>query len=90
MVDRGNTGRSASSLWVAFGRRFSVGAGALVALVSLLSDVPVHIASGRGALCVLALLVVTRIARHAMDWTGRLAEAPSGAAGRESAQESKP
>ena len=89
MVDRGNTGRSASNLWVAFGRRFSVGTGALVALVSLLSDVPVHIASGRGAVCVLALLVVTRIARHAMDWTGRLSEAPSGTARKPAAQESK-
>ena len=90
MVDRGNTGRSVTHLWVAFGRRFSVAAGALVALVSLLSDVPVHIASGRGALCVLALLAVTRIARHAMDWTERLAEAPSAAARKEAVQESKP
>ena len=79
MVDTGNTDRSASNLWVAFGRRFSVGAGALVALVSLLSDVPAHIASGRGAASVLALLVVTRVARHAMDWTGRMAEAPRAA-----------
>jgi hypothetical protein len=88
MVDRGNTGRSASNLWVAFGRRFSVGTGALVALVSLLSDAPVHTASGRGAVCVLALLVVTRIARHAMDWTERLAEAP-GAASKQPARETK-
>jgi len=89
MVDRGNTGRSASNLWVAFGRRFSVGTGALVALVSLLSDVPLHIASGRGAATVLSLLVVTRIARHAMDWTERAAEASGDTAREQPAQETK-
>lgn len=47
--------------WRAVGRRVAVAIGALVALLSLVSDAPVRIASWRGALAWAAVLAVTSV-----------------------------
>ncbi len=62
MVDTGNTAQSVGLGFVAFGRRVAVGAGALVALVSLLVDAPVWVCSARGAVTALAVLLILRLA----------------------------
>ena len=58
------TKRGAVSLqaaWGATGRHLAVSSGALVALVSLLADAPVSVASLRGAVTCLVLVALTRI-----------------------------
>ncbi len=64
-----------------FGRRIAVAAGALVALVSLLVEVPVWVASLRGGLTTISVLLVVRLGGRVL---GRLRadpapEAPSAA-----------
>jgi len=68
MDDKVNTARRLSLQWLALARHLAVGAGALVALVSLIVDAPLETASLRGALTVIALLVVTRYAHRAIAW----------------------
>ncbi len=46
--------------WSVAGRQFAAGSGALVALLSLLADAPVRVASLRGAVTFLSLLLLTR------------------------------
>ena len=63
------TKRGAVSLqaaWGAAGRHLAVSSGALVALVSLVSDAPVSAASLRGAVTCLALVALTRVG----EWLG--------------------
>ena len=49
------------STWRSFGRSLAAGAGALTALISLLSGVPLTTACGRGALALFGILLLTRI-----------------------------
>jgi hypothetical protein len=62
VVDTRTTAHSLESDLATLGRRVAVGAGALAALVSLLVDAPVWVASARGAATLLAVLFVLRIA----------------------------
>jgi len=62
VVDTRTTAHSLGRDLVALGRRTAVAAGALAALVSLLVDAPVWVASARGAATVLAVLLVLRVA----------------------------
>ncbi len=62
MVDIRTTAHSIESGLVTFGRRVAVASGALAALVSLLADAPVWVASARGGATVLAVLLILRIA----------------------------
>jgi hypothetical protein len=55
--------QSATQALVALGRRLAVFAGALTALVALLGDVPVRIACLRGALALVAVLLLARAGR---------------------------
>jgi hypothetical protein len=68
MADKVNTGRLLATEWLALARYSAVAGGALVAMVSLLFDVPLRIASLRGALTLVALLVVIRCAQNALEW----------------------
>lgn len=67
MVDTGNTAQPTELDVSAPGRRVAVGSGALVALVSLLVDAPVWVASARGAGTALAVLLVVRFAQASLD-----------------------
>jgi hypothetical protein len=62
MVDRAITAHSVERGLAALGRRVAVAAGALAALVSLLVDAPVWVASVRGAATATCVLVVVRLA----------------------------
>jgi len=66
MVDTG-TAQSVATGLSALGRRVSVGSGALIALVSLLVDAPVWVASARGAGTAIAGLLLVRIASAALE-----------------------
>lgn len=66
MVDTG-TAQSVGSGLSALGRRVAVGSGALIALVSLLVDAPVWVASLRGAATAVAGLLVVRIASATLE-----------------------
>lgn len=52
-----------------FGRRLAVGAGALCALVSLLVDTPVWVASARGVGTTMAVLLFLRVTRSLVGAT---------------------
>jgi hypothetical protein len=78
MVDKVNTARLLAMEWLALARYSAVTAGVLVAIVSLLLDVPLQIASLRGALTLVALLVVIRCAQHALAWSSEGVERPQG------------
>ena len=67
MVDTSHTAQSVGLSFVLVGRRVAVGAGALIALVSLLADTPVWVASARGAVTALAVLLVVRLALAGMQ-----------------------
>ena len=62
MVDRAITAHSVERGLAALGRRIAVAAGALTALVSLLVDAPVWVASARGAATAICVLFVVRFA----------------------------
>lgn len=49
------------STWRSFGRSLAAGAGALTALISLLSGVPLATSCGRGALALFGILFLTRL-----------------------------
>jgi hypothetical protein len=65
MTDSPITAHSLQAAWLAFGRRAAVAGGALAALVSLLFDAPVRVASLRGALAWLALRVLVSLCARA-------------------------
>jgi hypothetical protein len=73
MVDTG-TARSVGSGFSALGRRVAVGSGALIALISLLADAPVWVASGRGAATAIAGLLVIRFASASLEHGARDAD----------------
>ena len=56
--------------WRSFGRSLASGAGALTALVSMLSGVPLLTSCGRGALALFGILILTRIGAMALARTG--------------------
>jgi hypothetical protein len=62
MVDRAITAHSIERGLAALGRRIAVAAGALAALVSLLVDAPVWVASARGGVTAICVLLVVRVA----------------------------
>jgi len=62
VVDTRITAHSLEGDLASSGRRVAVAAGALAALVSLLVDAPVWVASARGAATLLAVLFILRIA----------------------------
>jgi len=62
MVDRAITAHSVERGMATLGRRVAVAAGALAALVSLLVDAPVRVASARGAATAICVLLVVRLA----------------------------
>lgn len=74
MVDEAIPARLFCAHWLAFGRRLAAGAGALVALISLLVHVPLFVASLRGAGTALALLAVVHLGRRALAWSLAVAE----------------
>lgn len=57
------------STWRSFGRSLASGAGALTALVSLLSGVPLLTSCGRGALALFGILLLTRVGAAALART---------------------
>ena len=63
MVDRAITAHPLGIAWLALAKRIAVAAGALAALVSLIYDTPLWVASLRGALTWLALVVLARVSR---------------------------
>ena len=54
----------------ALGRRLAVISGALVALTSLLVDAPVWVASGRGAVTTVAILLTVKVASGYLSRAG--------------------
>jgi type IV secretory pathway TrbD component len=62
VVDTRTTALSVENGLTTFGRRVAVASGALAAIVSLLVDAPVWVASARGAATVLAVLLILRMA----------------------------
>ena len=58
------------STWRSFGRSLASGAGALTALVSMLSGVPLLTSCGRGALALFGILLLTRIGAMVLSRTG--------------------
>lgn len=74
MADTESTAQSVGLGLASLGRRVAVGSGALVALVSLLVDVPVWVASARGAGTAIAVLLVVRIASATLIGDGGAAE----------------
>ena len=72
MADTPITAHSLDIALLSFGRRLAVVSGALVALVALLVDAPVWVASARGALTLVAMLLTLRFVRALL--TSSLAE----------------
>ena len=66
MVDRAITAHPLGLAWLALASRVAVAAGALAALVSLIYDTPLWVASLRGALTWLSLVVLARASRALM------------------------
>ncbi len=71
MADSRRTERPLDQTWLAFARLAAVGAGALTATVSLLSDVSPLVASGRGALTWLGIRILARISAALLAWAGK-------------------
>jgi hypothetical protein len=63
MVDTGITAQRLSATWLALGRRTAAAAGASAALVSLIYDTPLWVASLRGTLVWVSVLVLARAGR---------------------------
>ena len=84
MVDSQAPAHSLALAWASLGRRIAAASGALAALVALLQDVNLWMASLRGAATCLAVLVLVRLARAALEWSGR-----EDAGGRDEAPERK-
>lgn len=84
MVDSQAPAHSLALAWVSLGRRIAAASGALAALVALLQDVNLWMASLRGGATCLAVLVLVRLARAALEWSGR-----EDASGRDEAAERK-
>ena len=76
MADREGVEPSLGLVWSAAGRRIAAAAGAGMALVTLVNDLPVRVAALRGGLVLGAVLVVTQLAGLALrrldDGTRRL------------------
>jgi hypothetical protein len=66
MVDREGVEPSLGPVWSAAGRRIAAAAGAAMALVTLLNDLPVRVAALRGGLVLGAVLVVTHLSGLAL------------------------
>lgn len=66
MVDRAITAHPLAAAWLGLSRRVAVAAGALAALVSLIFDTPVWVASLRGAGTWFAVLVLAHVSRSAL------------------------
>jgi hypothetical protein len=69
MVDTGKTAGSLAATWLSIGRRAAVGGGAAVALVALWNDVNLWMASLRGGLTCIAVLVLAKYAARALHWS---------------------
>ena len=69
MVDTQRTANSLAAVWLSFGRRTSVAAGAAVALIALLNDVNLWMASLRGGLTLIGLRVLVRLTARALLWS---------------------
>ena len=61
MSDRGSGEPSLQGTWQSLAHRLAVAGGCLAALISLLNDVPVSMASLRGAAAYAAVLVVAKL-----------------------------
>jgi len=80
MTDISSTEVPLDSAWKAFGGSLGAAAGALVALISMLSGAPLLTACGRGALALFGILLLTRLGALAL---ARTAGASDGARARE-------
>lgn len=80
MTDISSTEVPLDSAWKAFGSSLGATAGALTALISMLSGVPLLTACGRGALALFGILLLSRIGAFAL---ARTASAPDGARAKE-------
>lgn len=76
MADRASDRRTIEAAWSALGSRIAVAAGASSALVSLLHDVPPHVAAVRGAAAWAVLLAITRLGLAALSRAIELDGAP--------------
>lgn len=63
MTDSRTTAHALGRTWIAVGRRLAVAAGALAALLSLQAHAPVWVASLRGGLTLVAVLLLARLSR---------------------------
>ncbi|MBM3986367.1 MAG: hypothetical protein FJ294_00225 [Planctomycetes bacterium] len=61
MTEKPITAHPLAAAWTALGRRLAVAGAALAALLSLLTDTPVWVASLRGALTWFAITAVVRL-----------------------------
>ena len=71
MADSRRTQQSLDQTWLAFARLTAVMAGALTATVSLLSDVSVLVACGRGAMSWLGIRILARFGAALLAWAAR-------------------
>ncbi len=71
MTDTDQSKTQIESTWRSFGSALGAGAGALVALISLLADVPLAVACGRGALMLFTVQLVMRLGLFALSRTTR-------------------
>ena len=70
MVDTSNAAAALFSAWTDFGRRLAVLGGLAAALISLVMDCPLWVASARGAVTTLVLLVLAHGIARLIAWSG--------------------
>ena len=69
MTDSAESEKRLETTWRSFGSASAAGAGALVALISLLADVPLATACLRGALTLFGVQLITRLGAQALRRT---------------------
>jgi len=84
-VDTAGSPRDLVHAWAASGRVFAVAVGSLVALISLMSNAPLHVASFRGALAFVALRGLTSVGQWLVPRVSAPRAAAQGEAGGEGA-----
>ncbi|HVS09621.1 MAG TPA: hypothetical protein VMS76_07075 [Planctomycetota bacterium] len=69
MTDSRTTAHALGRAWLALGRRLAVAAGALAGLLSLHAHAPVWVASLRGGLTFIAVLLLAKLSRALLGRT---------------------
>lgn len=70
MVDTSHAALALLHVWTDFGRRLAVLAGLGAALVSLVVDAPVWVASARGTGTTLVLVLLVHVIARVLAWSG--------------------